>query len=200
MPTDPPGQTHECRECGCDAPSERQARRGRWTLPTVLPLLSTVLAAVVMVLAITPLRETLLGAYPSRPMPQQLRASLETALDQVYRSFELDEERATYDRIAQRVAGDAIRDVYLEVRRSLLAEDGGRVSIDDVRVEKVDGVQWQFDGGCQLDATWVVRGTVGHFGHQHERQNRYRARINMLSQNGAWKIRSILMTEQEREK
>jgi hypothetical protein len=118
----------------------------------------------------------------------------------VYRSFELNDETGTYDRIAHGVTGDAVRDVYLEVRRSLLDEDGGRVSIDDVRVNHVDRIEWQHDGGCQLDAAWVVRGTVGHFGHFHERQNRYRARIEMISQAGTWKIRSIRITEQEQEK
>ena len=166
----------------------------RWILTTVLPIL----AMVAVVLVITPLRETLLGANPSRPKPQQLRASLELALDQVYRSFELDDETETYDRIARSVTGDSIRNVYLEVRRSLLNGDGGRVSIDDVRVDDLDRIQWQPDGGCQLDAVWAVRGTVGHFGHYHERQNRYSARIEMLSQAGVWRIRSIQFTDQER--
>ena len=81
---------------------------------------------VVVALAITPLRETLSWASRSRPEPDQIRAELNTALEQIYRSFELDDEAATYDQIAQSVTGDAIREIYLEVRRSL--SDQGRWS------------------------------------------------------------------------
>jgi hypothetical protein len=174
---------------------ERAAREGR-KLTTLLPLLAV---TVVAVYAITPLRETLSWASSSRPEPSEIRTALHAALNQVYRSFELDDETKTYDRIAQSVTGDAIRDIYLEVRKSLLDQDGGRVVIDRVRVGAVDGIEWQPDGGCRVDATWNVRGTVGHFGHFHERQNRYRARIELLPRGGEWKIRSIHISEYERE-
>lgn len=182
-------------ESQSDPPAEDLAWRGRWTLFAVLPLM---VVAAATGLAITPLRESL-WASSNRPEPRQIRAELNAALDQVYRSFELDDEAATYDRIAQSVTGDAIRDIYLEVRRSLLDEDGGRVSIDRVRVGTIGEIEWQPDGGCQVDATWVVRGTVAHHGHSHERQNRYRARIALLPDAIAWKIRSIDITEHERE-
>ena len=186
------GQSHEH---DCASQTEKRARSRRRILRILLPLLATV----AVVLAVPALREALWGANPSRPTPQQLRAALETALDQVYRSFELDDESEIYDWIAQSVSGDAIRDVYLEVRRSLLDDDGGRVSIEDVRVENVDGIRWLSDGGCHVDATWFVRGTVGHFGHEHERRNRYRALLVLCSEAGAWKLGSIQITEQERE-
>ena len=126
MPTDDhPGKKHEC---GCDVPTEKQARSPRWILTTTLPLLA---AMVAVAFAITPLRKTLSRAHPRRPEPQRIHAELETALDQVYRAFEMEGEAATYDRIAQSVTDDATRDIYLEVRRSLLGEDGGRVSIDE---------------------------------------------------------------------
>ncbi len=143
----------------------------------MLPLLAV---TVVSVMVIKPLRETLTWASPTRPEPQQIRGELNAALEQVYRSFVLNDEAATYDRIAQSITGDAIRDIYLEVRRSLLDEDSEHVVIDRVQVQAVDDIEWQTDGGCRLDATWTVRGNVGHFGHFHERQNRYRARIDLL--------------------
>ncbi len=175
---------------------ENQSRWGRWRLTTVLPFISLM---VVVALAVAPLREALSWASRSRPEPDQIRAELNTALEQIYRSFELEDEAATYDQIAQSVTGDAIREIYLEVRRSLSDQDGGRVSIDHVRVSDIDRIEWQSDGGCRMDATWAVRGTLGHFGHEHERQNRYRARIKLLPQADAWKLSSIQITEQERE-
>lgn len=195
MRTGHAGQKHEL---GSDPPpAEKRTRSGRWILTTALPLLA---ATVAVAFAFTPLRETMSWKHFSRPKSQRLRDDLETALNQVYRAFELDEEAVTYDQIAQNVTGDAARDIYLEVRRSWMDEDGGRVSIDDVRLNKLDGIQWHPEGGCQVDATWVVRGTIGHFGHSHERQNRYRARIRMLSEAGAWRICSVQITEHEREK
>ena len=194
MPTAHAGQKDESDS---DPTVENRPRSRRWILTTTLSLSA---ATVVVAFATTPLRETLSRTQIDRPKTQQLRADLEMALDQVYRSFELDDEAATYDRIAQCVTGDATREIYLEVRRSLLDEDGGRVSIDEVRLDDLDEIRLHSEGGFQVDATWVVRGTVGHFGHKHERQNRYRARIRMLAQAGTWKIAAVQITEQEREK
>ncbi len=164
------------------------------TVTIILSLLAVPLAAV---FAISPLRENL--SWASRPETNRIQQELRAALDQVYRSFELDDEVAAYNQIAKGVTGDAIRDIYLEVRQSWLGEDGERVLIDQVQVDEIGDIQWQPDGGCSLDATWSVRGHVGHFGHSHERQNQYRARIEMLPQDKAWKIRSIHISEYERE-
>ena len=194
MPTGHAGQNHET---GSGIPSEKTAWAGRRRLATTLSLMA---ATIAVSFAITPLRESLQWSHISPQKAQRLEADLETALDQVYRSFELDDEAATYDRIAKCVTGDATRDIYLDVRRSLLDEDGGRVLIDEVRLDKVDQIQWHTEGGCEVDATWVVRGTVGHFGHYHERQNRYRARIKLLSQADSWKIGSVQIVEHERER
>lgn len=183
MSTDQTDSKRECR-------SDQRTSWGRSRLRNVLILVAVTIAAVGIAFRWT---------SPSRPNDQRLRSELETALDQVYRSFELDDEAATYDQIANRVTGDAVREIYLEVRGSLSHEDGSRVSIDRVQVDHVDRIQWHPDGGCQMDATWSVRGQVGHFGHSHERQNRYRARLELLLQAGVWKIRSIQITEQERE-
>ena len=180
-----------------DPPSGNRSRRGNWIRWTLLALIVVSIGAVIRM---TPLRDTLRWASTSRPTPQQQHADLETALDHVYRAFELEDETATYDQIAQSVTGDAIREIYLEVRKSLSDDEGGQISIDRVRVDSVDQIRWRPDGGCRVDAAWAVGGTVGHFGHEHERENRYRASITLQRQTSAWKISSIEITEQERER
>jgi len=47
-------------------------------------------------------------------------------------------------------------------------------------------------------ASWNVGGTVVHFGHRHFRQNRYVAHVVVVPVEGAWKIESITVLDEER--
>ena len=54
------------------------------------------------------------------------------------------------------------------------------------------------DGGFEVEAVWVVGGTVTHFGHRHFRQNRYDAQVTLVPVQNTWKIRSIELFDEER--
>ena len=53
-------------------------------------------------------------------------------------------------------------------------------------------------GGFAAVATWTVSGSVGHWGHIHQRRNRYRAELTVRPLDGAWKLTDIEILLEER--
>ena len=49
-----------------------------------------------------------------------------------------------------------------------------------------------------FNAEWTAMGEVGHWGHIHMRQNRYRADITAEPQDGAWRVTDLELLEEER--
>ncbi|MCH6563586.1 MAG: hypothetical protein IH800_14345, partial [Myxococcales bacterium] len=46
--------------------------------------------------------------------------------------------------------------------------------------------------------TWNVAGSVGHWGHIHQRKNQYRAEIKVAPIGGVWKLVDLEILEEER--
>jgi hypothetical protein len=136
----------------------------------------------------------------SVPTESQARRILAGVLPNVYRAFELRDETAAYDRLAVSVTGPTLTEVYLEHRRALEMEErgGARARVEAVEVLEVRDVEPAADGGFTAEAGWKVGGTVTHFGHRHFRQNGYDARVELLPDDGTWKVRSIEILEEER--
>ncbi len=49
-----------------------------------------------------------------------------------------------------------------------------------------------------MDARWQVMGSVGHWGHVHQRTNAYHASITIQEVNGAWKLTELDILTEER--
>jgi hypothetical protein len=45
---------------------------------------------------------------------------------------------------------------------------------------------------------WKVVGSIGHWGHIHERRNRYRAELDVAPVDGTWKLVRVTILEEER--
>jgi hypothetical protein len=52
--------------------------------------------------------------------------------------------------------------------------------------------------GFVATCTWTVRGSVGHWGHIHQRTNKYKARITVKPIDGDWKITELQVLQEER--
>ena len=65
--------------------------------------------------------------------------------------------------------------------------------VDSVFTEPIDGGR-AFEARC----TWTVSGSVGHWGHLHTRQNQYDALLTITAMDGAWKITSLELLEEQR--
>jgi len=120
-------------------------------------------------------------------------------LHNIYRAFDFRAEEDIYDVLEKSVEGDLLADIYLETRRSLeLANQGGaRAKVKDIEVVDLSTRSGE-NGGFIASATWNVGGSVGHWGHIHERRNRYQAELNIHPVDGVWKLTELEILQEER--
>ncbi len=125
---------------------------------------------------------------------------LGTLLRNVYLAFDYRDEERIYDTLEKSVAGELLTDVFLETRRSLELENqgGARAKVKEVTI--LEGRYSPTDGGAGFVSIlrWTVRGSVGHWGHIHQRTNQYQARIVVRADDGQWKIVDLEVLEERR--
>ena len=142
--------------------------------------------------------------------PETLRADLtdehaeelvHDLLWNVYRAFDFRGEEQVYDRLALTIEGPLLENVYLQQRESLRVSRAGgararvtALNVEDVTVIPVEGVASDF----KVAATWQISGSVGHWGHVHQRRNAYAADITISAESGNWRIAGFDMREQTR--
>jgi len=121
-------------------------------------------------------------------------------LRNVYRSFDYREEGQIYDMLERSVAGDLLTNIYLETRRSLELENQGGARAKVKQVTIIDGDYSAADGGAGFVShlTWNVLGSVGHWGHIHQRINQYEARFVIRVVDGEWKIMDLELLQEQR--
>ena len=130
---------------------------------------------------------------------QQLHAGM-------YRALDFGTEGRIYEVLETNVDGQLLEDLYLQLRESLrMKEQGGAVARVQ-SIERLEGglvpstaasakeVAWP---GFQYRSTWTVSGTVEHWGHIHERNNKFSALFTIQEDEGDWKITDLQMEEQE---
>jgi hypothetical protein len=118
----------------------------------------------------------------------------------VYKAFDYRDEEVIYDALARSASGDLLTDIYLETRRSLeLANQGGaRAKVKSVDVVDATNEPLGGERGFRTRATWNVAGSVGHWGHVHQRVNQYEAELTVQVIDGAWRITDLEVLQEER--
>jgi hypothetical protein len=136
----------------------------------------------------------------STPGADQAAEVIEALLGNIYRSLEQQDESAAYDRLGVSVTEAALGPIYLEQRRMLeLGRRGGaRARVDSVEVARVAEIEPLGDGRFRADVAWEAGGFVVHFGHRHFRQNVYEAQVELLPEDGAWKIGRLEVLDKQR--
>lgn len=119
-------------------------------------------------------------------------------LRNVYQAFDRRDEEGIYDVLALSVEGDLLRQLYLETiaALSLDGREGARVTVKEftTTVESVTPSARGWQAQCQ----WTALGSVGHWGHQHTRINRYKAGLTVEPIGKAWKITQLKIAEARR--
>ena len=127
---------------------------------------------------------------------QQLVGDL---LHNVYRAFDYRGEEVIYDVLEKSVSGELLTDIYLETQKGLeLANQGGaRVKVKTTEVSNAELVER--DGNrLTIASAWNVSGSVGHWGHVHQRSNGYRANLEISEIDGVWKLTGLEILEEQR--
>jgi hypothetical protein len=170
------------------------------------PLRHLLLASTILVIAalLTVRRPTWTVTMPGSS-PRQLAASETSAVTQgllhnVYRAFDYRDENTIYDVLDRSVSGELLTKIYLDMQKSLtLASQGGaRVKVTEVDLIDCQATAAEDDAGFTAECTWTVTGSVGHWGHIHQRKNRYRAEVAIRPLDGQWKMTDMLLTSEER--
>ena len=120
-------------------------------------------------------------------------------LHNVYRAFDYRGEEIIYDVLEKSVSGELLTDIYLETQKGLeLANQGGaRVKVKTTDVGSTELVER--DGNrLTIASDWTVSGSVGHWGHLHQRSNAYRANLEISVIDGAWKLTGLEILEEQR--
>ncbi len=135
----------------------------------------------------------------SRLDSERLQTLVGDLLHNVYRAFDYRGDEVIYDVLARSAAGELLTDVYLETRRGLeLANQGGA----RVKVKEVDVLDTRLmdddEGILTVDSRWNVSGSVGHWGHIHQRRNGYHATLKIREIDGAWKLTGLEILQEER--
>jgi hypothetical protein len=130
---------------------------------------------------------------------QQATDVVNSLLHNVYRAFDYRDESTIYDVLDRSISGDLLTTIYLETRQSLtLANQGGA----RVKVQEVDLVscksQSEEDGAFVVECQWIVAGSVGHWGHIHQRKNEYHGDFVVRAVDGQWKITNMELLSGER--
>ena len=130
---------------------------------------------------------------------EQLQLLVGDLLHNVYRAFDYRGEAVIYDVLEKSVSGDLLTDIYLETQKGLeLANQGGaRVK---VKTTDVHSAELQERDGNQLNisSSWTVAGSVGHWGHVHQRTNAYAANLEISEMDGVWKLTRLEILDEQR--
>ncbi|MBP82799.1 MAG: hypothetical protein CMO61_03020 [Verrucomicrobiales bacterium] len=122
-------------------------------------------------------------------------------LKNIYRAFEFGQESAIYDALDKSIEGDLLETVYLEIRESLELESvgGPRVRVYEVALRECKSVSVAGSDEFWSVAEWVTIGEVTHWGHTHERTNKYEARLRLTPVEDVWKLSGLELLSEERE-
>ena len=136
----------------------------------------------------------------NQPGEERAEAIIGDLLHNIYRAFDFRAESDIYDVLELSVHGDLLTDIYLETKRSLvLVNQGGsrakvkKVTLESIELRPIDG-----NDRFSAAASWVVNGSVGHWGHIHQRNNRYHAILTIRAVDLQWKLEEMTVLQEER--
>jgi hypothetical protein len=119
-------------------------------------------------------------------------------LNNIYRAFDSRDEEVVYESLARSVTDDLLGKTHLEIRRGLeLAGEGGaRARVQEIELTGLG--MMDSDDGLRMRCQWNVAAAVAHWGHIHQRVNRYVADLHLEAVDGVWKITGMELIEEQR--
>jgi len=161
-------------------------------------------AFLVLSLALYPYGRVILAKpfVSQREMSEEQSSALITKLlENTYRAINLQDEYEVYDKLALSVHSSLMEKLYLESRKRtvLPTQDNPEVQIIEVQVAEIIDISRTEDRqGYALTCEWYVSGTVRHWAHQHNRQNRYVGLITVKIEDNVWKIYGLELLDEKR--
>lgn len=138
-------------------------------------------------------------AHPSRAARGADAAEVEALLTRLYEAYAMTGEAETYDAIAEAATGPLVETLYLE-RRAALEGDG------ETPDEQLRFLGLRLDAYAPGPSTqdrrtatvaWVAGARIGHFGHAHERAQRYAADVDLALTEAGWRFTGFALRDAE---
>ena len=177
----------------------------------VVPLLTrrrwqTALGCLLLAIACWPIAATEIP-HPFHPIPrlsaEKARQIAQDLHSGTYQALDFGSEHRIYTALEQFVDGDLLESLYLQLREGLAVKEQGGAVARVGSVEYVNGnlvqsskriLNWP---GYRFRSSWIVAGTVEHWGHVHERRNQFSAVLNIEPRNKFWKITNMEIDSQK---
>jgi hypothetical protein len=70
--------------------------------------------------------------------------------------------------------------------------------VKNVQLEALQLKPVEDDNIFSADVNWTVNGSVGHWGHIHQRSNRYQAVLTIVAAQNQWKLQEMTVLQEER--
>jgi len=174
--------------------SPKLLSRRNWA---VVSALSVIAAIILFRLAIFELRNPFAG-----PPDEQASAQIVTrVLSNVNHAFIEKDEAALRKALGVIVAKQQLAQVESELRRALAIKvAGGGIAqvkaIENLTVKEIAALE--DTSGFRTVAQWTAKASAGHWGHAHRRTIRFRAHIEVVKVEGAWKLSGITIVDAKR--
>jgi hypothetical protein len=161
---------------------------------TAVSGLSAVAAVLLLGVAVVDVTNPLAG-----PPDEKISTQIVTGvLDNVNHAYLEKDPAALRQSLGVVVASDALTDVEEELGRALAIKvAGGGIA----RVDAIENLVLKdlatLDGrsGFRSLAEWTAKASAGHWGHAHRRIIRFRALVELVEHNGAWKLSGITVVD-----
>ncbi len=139
--------------------------------------------------------ELTIGASTTKLDEKLAKPVLKQLLWNVYQAFESSQEEITYEKLEYSVSGELQETLYLQNRQVFLSKNGAHSKVSSIEINKLTNLS---SSANIFDCEWLVIGDVIHWGHQHRRENLYRAHIKLAPVNGHWKMVMLKSLDQQR--
>lgn len=160
-------------------------------------MLGMYVTAGIVFVSVPMLRNAVIRSSIEQQPAQVQDALFHQLLWNVYQAFEEKQESTVYDQLALSVSGDLLESLYMKNRRKLLVAGSAWSKINDIKMQSVIPETDYQGSGVSYSCEWVVIGEVVHWGHQHRRENLYRAKIQLQPIEGYWKIVGLQSLDQQ---
>jgi len=131
----------------------------------------------------------------------EARNILQHLLKNIYRSFNFKNESMVYDKLNISLSGDILETVYLQHNNAMRLKKlgGASAKVNQVKILSLKKIQYKRSTNLQVfRCSWIVSGKVGHWGHIHQRKNKYDAIVYFGPRKQHWKIFDIESIQESR--
>ena len=162
-----------------------------WSALAVLGALAAVLTVRVAIVDVA-------NPFAGPPDEKTAATIVTSVLSNVNHAYIEKDEAALRKALQAVVADGALANVEAELGRALAIKVAGggiaRVNaIEDLTLKEVSELEGR--SGFRSVAEWTARASAGHWGHAHRRRIRFRALVELVEDNGAWKLGGITVVD-----